>query len=463
MVNFDDLFGFEPDKISEAVQAINKFYQSKQNDTKNELFADDVQYYSLQATQKKIFLAKYRRPTVMMIPHSFYEVEQLEICLFVGDWDNQHGEMVEQFEGKHGISKVISKRELIGEYPEHEDKVKLSESFDVFLVDARIADQIQPLLGKAFAQRYKTPLTVVISGQDARPIEQYLDHFLNNTWLPLQQGISFQIKVGSTKLTPEQVQENVLSVMKQLDNKLKYPPKFSGIRTLFIVGQGTVALPIYFDVPSDLESDEEPTKDLEKSVQHEKQGGKEKGSPNTKQDNIQLADEIDNEDNDVDVIVEGENAVDDEEDDKEQLSAPAEYQQLKKIKKKTGKKDRKVEQKVQQRQQLLAEVNGKIDEHDEDDEFVDDEKEDPIVQSERITKLKKKMGKKKLKGQLQQKLQMQQVGQDSGMQVVQEDKVAVDNNHPKVIGKKRKKVSKNKEQNGTVSLGDSKIKRKKQK
>lgn len=167
------------------------------------------------------------------------------------------------------VTRVIGFSKIKAKFSQYEAQRKLFSEHDFFLADDRIVNRLPAALGKTF---YKTtakrPVPVVISGPtkkkadpkakkaakaagDAAPnaasaaqIAREIEKALNSALVNLSPTTNTAIRVGLSTFTPQQIADNVAAVTAALVAKF-VPQKWRNVRSLYIKGPETAALPIW--------------------------------------------------------------------------------------------------------------------------------------------------------------------------------------------------------------------------
>jgi hypothetical protein len=130
-----------------------------------------AQVFFLQLALKKMPLQKRKdKPIPLPLPHPLLSPEGADLCLFVKDHKGEgHKEakaMVNRFERKGGVAKVVGLSKLRSKYESHEAKRELCKLYDLFLADERILPSLPKLIGKSFFKKKKQPIPVDITVKD---------------------------------------------------------------------------------------------------------------------------------------------------------------------------------------------------------------------------------------------------------------------------------------------------------
>merc|ERR1719180_347552 len=185
----------------------------------------------------------------LLLPHPTTPATR-DVCLIVKDFEKgirpdyeptvAHYEALLAEKGVKGVTKVMSLRELKGEYKTFESKTALSHLYDHFLVDARIIRLVPKFLGKPFYKRKKFPVQVKL---DSKDLVKEGEKGLNTSCMALTHtGTSSCVTVGLTSMPEDQLCSNLVAAVRHLETR--YPGGWANIRALHLLS-GTDSLPFY--------------------------------------------------------------------------------------------------------------------------------------------------------------------------------------------------------------------------
>ncbi|KAJ1704399.1 hypothetical protein LUZ63_004178 [Rhynchospora breviuscula] len=197
---------------------------------------------SLVTTPHNGRLLSFRFP----LPHSLFS----SICIFTNNPQIQTQPL-------DPSPTILSLADLRSLYSSRESLVDLSNSFDLFLADRKIAARLPSLLGDAFyskkkkKRRSKEPVPINLSSpvwpDKAREI-------LGSTRLEMEGGHCKGVRVGRVSMERKQVVENVAAAIEAAVRCV--PKKWHNIRSIHIKSTESVALPIYKEGGEEDELDE---------------------------------------------------------------------------------------------------------------------------------------------------------------------------------------------------------------
>lgn len=236
--------------IEKAVNALSKWNSSKtEKSEKKDLFEDDDNDIPLflQVTGKKFFSSsKIIKPRLLKIPHSIHDLEDARVCIFAKDglFDEEANNKIE--EEKEGgslknLAKIITVHELKTKYQQYESRRQLLSEFDIFLVDASIANMAPKLLGKIFYGSPKFPLTITVTDNDNKlSFKKFINNFnsaINSIGYMLPAGPNMTFRLGMLGQNINNLKENIQTIVEFLQ---KFP-----IRAIQIKLKDSPSLPIY--------------------------------------------------------------------------------------------------------------------------------------------------------------------------------------------------------------------------
>lgn len=257
--------------------------QSTQDATKRNLLEDEDGEVDedtpvwLTLTTKRHIADKHRlQPGKIPIPHSLNTDETSTICAITADPQRAYKNIIGSDAFPAALSKritrVIDFTKLKAKYSQYEAQRKLFSEHDIFVADERIINRLPKVLGKTF---YKTsakrPIPVFLQAKRAkvdgkRPrradktkstdeqdsvnagtaadIAQEIEKALSSALVSLAPTTNTAVRIGYAHWTPEQIADNVDAVVTGLVGKW-VPQKWRNVRSIYIKGPNTAALPIW--------------------------------------------------------------------------------------------------------------------------------------------------------------------------------------------------------------------------
>ncbi|XP_060795666.1 ribosomal L1 domain-containing protein 1 [Neoarius graeffei] len=229
-------------QVKKAVQALQAYLKST-----------SCQKQLLSETQQICLLLTFwkipKREQTIRIPlaHTFRD-DSVEVCLFTRDEPKMTADQTKRFykkllaqSGVKYMPQVIPFAALKTEYKPFEAKLKLLNSFDVFLADARIRRRLPSHIGKHFYQRKKIPLSV---GLTQKCLATRLDRLVQGTTLTInKKGSCCMVRVAHSGMTTEEIVENIVTAVNTISRKLHQKGK--SIKIIHMKSPTSVALPIY--------------------------------------------------------------------------------------------------------------------------------------------------------------------------------------------------------------------------
>ncbi|WYZ46020.1 hypothetical protein EsH8_IX_000245 [Colletotrichum jinshuiense] len=252
------------------------------------------------------------KPGKITLPHPLNTDEESTICLITADPQRAYKNIVasEEFPEalRKRITRVIDLGKLKSKYKQYEAQRKLFAEHDVFLADDRIINRLPKALGKTF---YKTtakrPVPVVLSakaprvdGKRAKPqqktpgtlnagtpeeIAAEIEKAVGSALVSLTPSTNTAIRIGYAGFTAAQIAANVEAVVKALIEKW-VPQKWQNVKSIYIKGQETAALPVWLTDELWLEQ-----KDIVADDSEEAKAIKEKANVGKKRKSLEAAEE----------------------------------------------------------------------------------------------------------------------------------------------------------------------------
>ncbi|KAI9683424.1 MAG: hypothetical protein M1829_005496 [Trizodia sp. TS-e1964] len=163
------------------------------------------------------------------------------------------------------ITRVIGVSKLREKYQTFESRRQLRREHDIFLADDRVITALPQILGTTFFKQTDTrPIPVSISGRKASGaagspkkgvedekrvgtatvVANAITKALSTAHIYLSPSPHLSIKVAFSSWSAERVAENVEAVANALAERF-VPQKWRGVKSFYIKGRNTVALPIW--------------------------------------------------------------------------------------------------------------------------------------------------------------------------------------------------------------------------
>ncbi|KAJ0306638.1 hypothetical protein COL5a_006003 [Colletotrichum fioriniae] len=267
-------------KASKALLAhIKKAAKEKSEESgKKNLLADETEDLASQpiwltlTTKRHIADSARLKPGKITLPHPLNQDEDSTICLITADPQRAYKNIVasEEFPEalRKRITRVVDVAHLKSKFKQYEAQRKLFAEHDVFLADDRIVNRLPKALGKTF---YKTtakrPVPVVISAKPPRgadgkrakaapktpgtvnagtpqDIAAEIEKAVGAALVSLTPSTNTAIRIGYAGFKPQQVADNVTAVVDALITKW-VPEKWANVKSIYVKGQETAALPIW--------------------------------------------------------------------------------------------------------------------------------------------------------------------------------------------------------------------------
>jgi ribosome biogenesis protein UTP30 len=255
-------------------------------DGEGELDESEVIWLTL-TTKKFITDTKRLKPGKISVPHPLNSSSTSTICLIVSDPQRTYKDIVASpaFPPALGarITKVVAISKIKAKWTQYEAQRKLYSEHDIFLADDRIITFLPKLLGKTFYHNNtKRPIPINIAplaprtdgkraaraqgakseAAEPKKIAAEIEKAIQGTLVHLAPSTNTSVKVGYASWDASEIAENTKAVADALIEKW-VPKKWRGVKSIFIKGRETAALPIW--LADELWVDENTIKQLEES------------------------------------------------------------------------------------------------------------------------------------------------------------------------------------------------------
>ncbi|KAJ8932423.1 hypothetical protein NQ314_014680 [Rhamnusium bicolor] len=256
--SLEQKFNVNSESIMEAVKGIIKFH-AKNPKLQNQLFEERVPLF-LQISCHKI---PSGHPKILRInlPNSVLTPDD-EVCLIVpevkGIKNIEHEKHLEHYEellrkkGIENIKKIMTFHEFRTEYETFEQKSRLADLYDVFLVDGKICGKVVGKCSKIFYKKRKVPIPVKLH---VTKLKDHIEKALSKVFCHIHlKGDSFIVQIGHNKMDLQDLVENVFSIMECLNKE--FPGGFDNIKGLHAFIARAPSIPIYmsFKTPNEIKA-----------------------------------------------------------------------------------------------------------------------------------------------------------------------------------------------------------------
>lgn len=194
--------------------------------------------------------------------HSLYD-QKPDICFFIGDSvpkKSDQDETVRLFKEKlqaagiDYITNVMTLGQLKRDYSAHNLKLKLCHTYDVFLVESKIAEHVYSILGKHFIQKRKRPFQV--DTKDEKIMKIAVENALKKISFKISpKSLISSFEIGCAKMDNSQIADNIMGTVEQLEEK--WPGGWKNISRIYLrpMQPSKVSIPIYASSinPNDVE------------------------------------------------------------------------------------------------------------------------------------------------------------------------------------------------------------------
>ncbi|KAF6829150.1 electron transfer flavoprotein alpha-subunit [Colletotrichum musicola] len=226
-------------------------------------------------TKRHIADSNRLKPGKIALPHPLNTDEESTICLITADPQRAYKNIVASDDFPEAlrkrITRVVDVGKLKSKWKQYEAQRKLYAEHDIFLADDRIVNRLPKALGKTFYKSTtKRPIPVVLSPKPVRidgkrqkaqdkaasasgpsvragtpqDIAAEIQKAIGAALVSLTPSTNTAIRIGYAGFTAEQIAENADAVVKALVEKW-VPQKWQNVKSIYIKGQETAALPIW--------------------------------------------------------------------------------------------------------------------------------------------------------------------------------------------------------------------------
>ena len=126
------------------------------------------------------------------------------------------------------VDLILSPEEIERLGGEPREARKIAASYRFFLAETAVMPQVGRFLGPRLGPRGRMPMPIT-GGTDIRPI---VERLRNSVKIRTKDKTVFSTKVGSTAMKPEQVAENIETIVKRIESVLEQGPL--NIRSIYV-------------------------------------------------------------------------------------------------------------------------------------------------------------------------------------------------------------------------------------
>ena len=249
-------------------------FKAEDSVSEDDADGDDTPVWLSVSTKQHIVDRNRLKPSRIHVPHSLNSSPDLRICLITADPQRAAKNTVADPSFPKALSsrinRVIGFTKLKARYKTFEQRRELLSEHDIFLADDRIVTRLPNTLGKPFYKgTAKRPIPVDIAAHDkvdgkrvkpmrgvkskedkaaafASPtkIAKEIERAVDSVPVTLKPGTSVAVRVGLASFTPQQLSENVSSVVRQVIEK-HVVKGWRNIKGLYIKSPSSMAIPLW--------------------------------------------------------------------------------------------------------------------------------------------------------------------------------------------------------------------------
>ncbi|GAN10505.1 ribosomal L1 domain-containing protein 1-like [Mucor ambiguus] len=225
--------------LNQAKKAIAALYKkNKQNAGNDMLQNDEDNFIYVEIHTHKIMNKAQSKQKQIKLPNSPYP-ENYEICYFTKDDEK----VVEGKTQNTAIKKVIGLNALKTVYKSYESKRKLATSYNLYVVDDRVAPLIPGLLGKSFQAKNRMPIKMKHSGN----MKTNVDNILHSTNVKLHNGLKTRVVIGNFGMSEKDVLKNYEAAVPEIVKTAAHG--WDQVEMLGVKCEGLPYLPTYTSLP----------------------------------------------------------------------------------------------------------------------------------------------------------------------------------------------------------------------
>ncbi|KAI9296591.1 ribosomal protein L1 [Neoconidiobolus thromboides FSU 785] len=220
-------------QIQKAVNALNEYLKTKDNDTN---LLKDLESFSLLISLNYIPDKTYS-PQFIDLPHPIYN-EDASICIITKTISKEETDSLTNMKIS-GVNEIVSIDDLKQKYKTFEAKRNLCQTHDLFLADDKVLPLLPSYLGKTFFKNRKLPAPIRINSNLKFQVEKGLKKC--SVYLPT--GNLLQLKIGTEKLTASQLVENIETAIRSVTKY--FSNNMDSVQSISVKVADSPGLPIY--------------------------------------------------------------------------------------------------------------------------------------------------------------------------------------------------------------------------
>ncbi|XP_072381167.1 ribosomal L1 domain-containing protein 1 [Diabrotica undecimpunctata] len=254
----EEKFNINVQDVENAVSGAIKLHLNNPK-IKNQLFNEDKFAINLKLNCHRI---PRGYPKILRVPlkHSLLSPED-DVCLIVseikGIGNKEHDKHVDHYEkllaekNVTNIKKIMTVHELNTEHETFEQKIRLADLYDAFLVCGKVSGKVVHKCGKIFYKKRKVPTSINLK---ATKLKEHIDRNLSKSFLHLHlKGDTYNLQFGHSKMSVAEIIDNFISSMEYLQRE--FPGGFENIKGLHVCTPRSTSIPVYVSAknPKDLQ------------------------------------------------------------------------------------------------------------------------------------------------------------------------------------------------------------------
>ncbi|KAI8357313.1 ribosomal protein L1p/L10e family-domain-containing protein [Choanephora cucurbitarum] len=223
--------------LKQAKKAITALFKHNETKPDNDMLGSEEEAgIYVEITTHKIMNKESLKKKKVALPFTPY-AETMEVCYITKD-DEKTVENRLKEESVTEIKKVISKKALETTYKAYEAKRKLADSYDMFLVDDRIAHLMPSLVGKKFFEKNK---------QSTGSLKKHVEDALKATYIKLHNNRTSLVLIGNFGMDQKDVLKNYEAALPNIVKITAH--NWEEVQLFGIKSKSSPLLPIYAAFP----------------------------------------------------------------------------------------------------------------------------------------------------------------------------------------------------------------------
>ncbi|KAI8058702.1 ribosomal protein L1p/L10e family-domain-containing protein [Gilbertella persicaria] len=244
--------------LKQAKKAVSALFKYNKSQSNNDMLGNDEENgIYIEIRTHKIMNKESLKKKKVALPFTPY-AETIEICYITKDEEKTIEEKLKK-ESITEIKKVVNVKTLATTYKAYEARRKLADSYDMFLVDDRIAHLMPNLVGKKFFEKNKNPIAIKATGS----LKKQVESALKATYVKLHNNLTTHVLIGNFGMDEKDVLKNYEVGLPNIVNIAAHD--WEQVQLIGIKSKASPLLPVYTAFPK-----EEPVPEKEETTETKK-------------------------------------------------------------------------------------------------------------------------------------------------------------------------------------------------